>query len=179
MSIRPPRQRGYSLAELLVVVAIIGAISLVTIPNFISLMRSNKFKNSLHQLTNDFRLARQRAITRYTPVKIGFKANERAYAVYDFAGTTGGITQWTRVGNVKYLDENTYFATPTTFTDRADDADDMIDVIFTNTGALDLPAGATSPYQVVLRTNDRIPKDQYTVEFRLAGSLNAVGSSWR
>ena len=42
--LRPRNQRGYSLAEVLTVVAIIGILSLVTVPNFISLYNSGRIK---------------------------------------------------------------------------------------------------------------------------------------
>lgn len=172
------RQDGYSLAELLVVIAIVGLISLVTVPNFMSMMRASKFKGSLQQLTNDVRSTRQRAITRYTRTKIAFNTSSRAYGIYDFAGKDGsGNDLWTLVGSLRYMDQSTYFATPTSFVDRSDDNDSYKDVIFTNTGALETDE-LTAPYQVVIRTDDRIPKDQYTLDFKLAGGFIATGSTW-
>lgn len=171
------RQRGYSLTELLVVIAIVGAISLVTVPNFMAMMKASKFKTSLQQFANDCRSTRQRAITQYKRTKVAFNTAERAYSIYESTGVSGGVESWARVGNVHYMEENAYFATPTSFLDRDDDEDALIDVIFTNTGSLDV-TGLASPYTVVLRTNDRIPKDQYTLDFKLAGSFTTVGSSW-
>lgn len=187
MILRRTSQRGYSLIEMLVVVAIIGIISLVTIPNFVSMARSNKVKTSLRQFANDARNARQRAVTRYTRTKLGFNtgtAGARTYAVYDFAGYDTSVPPkeiWRRHGPFRTLAENTYFATPTTFIDRENDTDDLVDVIFTNTGSLDVSNWSSPPteFKVVLRTDARLPKDQYTLDFKLAGTFTTSASNWR
>ena len=44
MRLNRTNQRGYTLTEALVVVAIIGMISLVAVPNFIALYRGAKMK---------------------------------------------------------------------------------------------------------------------------------------
>ena len=51
-------QRGYSLMEMLVVVAIIGVLMLVTIPNFINMRKSTIVKGGLRQFTNDLRASK-------------------------------------------------------------------------------------------------------------------------
>ena len=45
--------RGYSLAELLTVDAIIGIVSLVTVPNFIQYYRSAKMKTSINRFSTN------------------------------------------------------------------------------------------------------------------------------
>ena len=180
MSVQPAsRQRGYSLTELLVVVAIVGAISLVTVPNFMSMMKASKFKSSLQTFANDIRSTRQRAITQYKRMKIGYDEGSRAYTVFEHTGEdVDGDDIWTRVGNVHYLEENTYFADPSTIIDRPDDNDDLKDLVFTKTGALELHADQATPYQIYLRTDSRIPKDQYLLDFKLAGGFTTTGSTW-
>jgi type II secretory pathway pseudopilin PulG len=77
--------RGYSLAEALIVMAIIGLISLVSIPNFISMYRSMKIKTAVRQLANDLRGARQEAVSRYRPVMVSFgttAADRYSYWIY-------------------------------------------------------------------------------------------------
>src|SRR5436309_322557 len=59
------RQQGYSLVEMLVVLAIIGLMSVITIPQFINYQQSMKLKSALRVLNNDLINARQLAITRY------------------------------------------------------------------------------------------------------------------
>ena len=56
-------QAGYSLTEMLTVIAIIGMLALVMVPNFISFYNSNKMKSSMRNFTTDLRSARQLAGT--------------------------------------------------------------------------------------------------------------------
>ncbi|HEX9407409.1 MAG TPA: prepilin-type N-terminal cleavage/methylation domain-containing protein, partial [Thermoanaerobaculia bacterium] len=56
-------QSGYSLAEMLTVVAIVGMLALVMVPNFITFFQSNKMKSSMRNFTTDLRSARALAIS--------------------------------------------------------------------------------------------------------------------
>ena len=58
------RQAGYSLPEMLTVVAIIGVLALVTVPAFINFYQAGKMRASMRNFTTDLRSIRQRAITR-------------------------------------------------------------------------------------------------------------------
>lgn len=71
-------QSGYSLPEMLIVVAIIGIISLVTVPAFINLQKSNKIKTSAREFNTTLRAARQRAVTTNMQTKVGFETGNRA-----------------------------------------------------------------------------------------------------
>lgn len=115
---------------MLTVVAIIGVLSLVFIPNFIQFRETNKMKTSMRNLTSDLRTTRQLAITQGKQAAIVFKtgAGQRAYNVY-LGDKSYGSTVWspmTGTGSnppkgTKYLDDITYFpndspTTPQTFT---------------------------------------------------------------
>lgn len=173
-------QRGYSLIEALVVVAIIGLVSVVTIPNFIQYMRSAKLKNASRQFAIDLRETRQRAVTLYHPTKIGFKAGTglNQYFVADgaFDGAAAGGIAWTTVGSFSSFEETVYFSA-TTLSDGADD-DDFIDIVFlpngkivngtTSSGAsVALPTAAT----ITIKSSDEIPKDSYLVELHSTGKV--------
>src|SRR5205823_7062553 len=77
--------RGFSLAEMLVVVAIIGLLSLISIPAFINFRASNTFKSALNTFINDVRFTRQYCITHTVYVRINIlttgAATSRAYTV--------------------------------------------------------------------------------------------------
>lgn len=77
-------QAGYSLTEMLVVVAIIGMLALVMVPNFMSFYESNKMKSSMRNLTTDLRSARQLSITqgKQTLVTYATGATARSYDVW-------------------------------------------------------------------------------------------------
>ncbi len=78
------RSHGYSLLELLTVVAIIGIIALCAIPAFANYRRRMSVLAAAEQLRNIFRLTRQRAITSGHNVGVKFIAGrEWTYAVYE------------------------------------------------------------------------------------------------
>src|SRR2546423_10800404 len=78
-------QRGYSLPEMLVVMAIIGILSLIVVPNFMSFYRSTKLKSSMRQFTTDLRGARQRAVADNSITKLVFKTDVQGggYTIYE------------------------------------------------------------------------------------------------
>ena len=78
------RSHGYSLLELLTVVAIIGIIALCAIPAFANYRRRMSVLAAAEQFRNIFRLTRQRAITSGHNVGVKFiEGREWTYAVYE------------------------------------------------------------------------------------------------
>jgi prepilin-type N-terminal cleavage/methylation domain-containing protein len=123
-------ESGYSLAEMLTVVAIIGVLSLVFIPNFMEFRDTNKMKTSMRNLTSDLRTTRQLAITQGKQAAVVFNtgSGQRSYNIY-LGDKSYGSTVWsplTGTGSnppksTKYLDDIAYFpansiTTPQTFT---------------------------------------------------------------
>jgi len=69
-------ERGYTLAEMVVVVAIIGLLSLAAVPNFLALYRQNQIRNAVRTFSSDARFARMNAIKNQHPTKISFSGSE-------------------------------------------------------------------------------------------------------
>ncbi|MBW3565033.1 MAG: prepilin-type N-terminal cleavage/methylation domain-containing protein [Acidobacteria bacterium] len=162
-------QAGYTLAEALVVVAIIGLVSLVTIPNFVGYMRGQRVKNAAREFVMDLREARQTAISEYHPTKIAFESgtDKRTYRLFDGVYDTsadGGIA-WTEVGQTEMF-ETVYFGT-TTFPDSAD-TDDYLDIIFLTNGSVSMPS-VESTLQV--RTDLDVARPIYTVTVSRSGRI--------
>src|SRR5579859_5323763 len=129
---RNRRQSGYSLPEMLTVVAIIGTLALVTIPAFMTYMQSNKMKSSLRQFTGDLRAARQRSISQGQQVLLTFGtgSSARTYDIYQ-GDRPFNSTTWVKSGlpvalqTTRTLDKVVYFpadgaSTPQKFTDVLD-----------------------------------------------------------
>jgi prepilin-type N-terminal cleavage/methylation domain-containing protein len=178
-------QRGYSLLELLTVVAIIGVMALVTIPAFVSMRNSSRMKSAMRSFTTDLRSARQLAIARGLQVKVSFDtgAGVRQYDYFqgNSAYSTVPDASWTAITGAgsskpsKQLDTIVYFpddsaSTPQTFTDTNGTADGTLDVIFFPDGRAQIPANATSG-TITIKTDMKIPKSQYAVQISPSGRV--------
>lgn len=77
------RQSGYSLAEILVVVAIVGVILLVTVPALLQLMPQYRIRSAASEAAGMMRMIRQRAITTRTPWRISYDPGSNRYRFYE------------------------------------------------------------------------------------------------
>lgn len=182
-----PHQAGYSLVEMLTVIAIIGILALVTVPNFITYMQSNKMKTSMRAFTSDLRTMRQTAITQGVQTRVTFtpdSTNTPAARTYDFwrgNSAFGARPTWTQMtqpdstkaplmkGFSRHLDDVVYFPkTGQTF----DAASGVYSVIFYPDGRVGMPAGATTA-SVVIKTDMKVPKDTFTIDLSPSGRVYA------
>jgi prepilin-type N-terminal cleavage/methylation domain-containing protein len=186
-------QSGYSLTEMLVVVAIIGVLALVMVPNFVGFYESNKMKSSMRNFTTDLRSVRQLAISQGKQAAMSFSTGngQRAYNWY-LGDKPFNSVNWTpqngpgRTRPTKYLDDIAYFpatstATPQTFTDVLDcsanpcvtGTDGKIDVIFFPDGHVQIPTAVTTG-TITIKTNlSKIPKPQYAITVSPSGRVLA------
>jgi prepilin-type N-terminal cleavage/methylation domain-containing protein len=198
MNQKQGRQSGYSLVELLTVVAIVGILGLVTVPAFITFYQSNKMKASMRNFTTDLRSVRQLAITSGTQAMLSYAtgATARSYDIY-LGNKPFLSTLWTaRTGTgsipsrgTRRLEDVVFFPThdasatpptPQTFVDEVScstlpctaGTDSRIDVIFYPDGRVKLPTGITSA-SITLKTNMKIPKPQYTINISPSGRVQA------
>lgn len=162
---------GYSLAELLVVVAIIGITSLVLVPNFISMQRAGKLKASLREFTSDMRRMRQRAVTKRQQTKLSFTtgsaATARDYTINEWDPTTSA---WKQIGPPKRLEESCYLSSQTNFPDR--NSDGTQDITFKSDGTPLFDAGVFRG-TAVMDTDWKIPTPRYTITVELSGAVKA------
>src|SRR5687768_3230555 len=63
-------RRGFTMAELMVVIVLIGVLSALVVPKVSGMFQSNQVKRSLDRLATDVSLARMRAIRSGRPVQI-------------------------------------------------------------------------------------------------------------
>jgi len=188
-------QAGYSLPEMLTVIAIIGTLALVSVPAFLTFRNSNKMKSSMRNFTNDLRATRQLSISAGRQTMLSFATGATARSYGTFLGNAAfGSTSWTArtsaaasgVRGTRTLDDIVYFpadsaSTPQTFTDTVDcsslpcaaGTDGKIDIIFFPDGHVLLPNGATSGATITLKTDSKIPKNQYTIAISPSGRVQA------
>jgi len=177
------RQAGYSLTEMLTVVAIVGLLALVTVPSFITFYQSNKVKTSVRNFVTDLRACRQLAISTGKQTKLGYNTGPtgtRSYTLYqgDSAfGLVQGAT-WKVLPNnrgVKFLDDVIYFpaktnASPQDFTDYDQDGD--LDLVFYPDGAVKMPPASLSAAAVTIQTDQNVPKRQYQIILSPSGKVS-------
>lgn len=176
------RSRGYSLAEILVVMAIIGTLSLVTVPAFLSYQKSSAFKAALRTYTQDLRSARSLAISNSYDVRLEFDTGTTRKSYQSFASRDRGQT-WFNVtlpgglGNTKQLEGPVYIES-TNFTDCAclplGATNAFPDIIFHPNGTVTLPTGVTTG-RVNLRTDADIYRNRWIIEFSPSGQIKSRG----
>ena len=167
-------QRGYSLTEMLTVVAIIGIMSLIVVPNFVQYYRSIKLKTGMRRLANDLRAARQRAVTRNAMVMISYTPDVNP-AVYTTYQSIDAGANWTQVGNTVQLDGPIYLKDSTTATLKLADAylsDGKTDAVFKSDGTPVLPAGDTAG-SILVKSKDKVAINTYTIDISATGKISA------
>jgi prepilin-type N-terminal cleavage/methylation domain-containing protein len=151
---RRSTERGFSLTELLTVVAIIGVITLVTVPAMIQLMPQYRIRSAASDAGASLRMIRQKAITTRTPWKISFDAANDRYAYYRLnapnatrsdvgnwinmgrdtrANPTSGSVQWIRASAI---DLQTSTTNPNPFKNIDCDANSTVDIVFLRDGSI-------------------------------------------
>jgi len=183
--------RGYTLAEILVVVAIIGVLSLVSVPAFINYRNSAKLRASMRQFVADLRIARQRAITENHPTMVSFQTGSGKIVYRDFNGTVasdGSVTYAAVTPATKYekrFDPDVYFATSTSPCLFADNITSPVqtsgwnDIVFLSNGTVsNMPTsptcidnGLTTGIVTIRIDKGSISKRTYTFEIVPTGRI--------
>src|SRR5215212_2828311 len=139
------RERGYSLSELLTVVAIVGLITLVSLPAIFQLLPQYRVRSATGEIGSVIRMARQNAQSTRRPWRVTFDTTNGRYAMAMLNTPTAALTtpgNWTPVGsnnrptsstnawrNLKFMTVSS-----TGFLDV--DSSNGIDIIFIRDGSL-------------------------------------------
>jgi type II secretion system protein H len=81
MKPRLKNQSGFSLIEMMVVVAIIGIMAAIAIPNFQGMMQRGKLKAAGREITMDLLLARFQAISTGSSVQVDFNSGAGSWTI--------------------------------------------------------------------------------------------------
>jgi Tfp pilus assembly protein FimT len=186
-------QSGYTLAEALVVVTIIGLISGVSVPFFMNYLRANRIRSSASYFQTALRYARQRAVTRHVHTRISFLPNTDPgqYTIFEATeDSSGNVTAWNATQpTVRYLDKGVTFANDaaepvadeykndgsTTMTNNADGRPDIIFGI--DGSAINAKDPTAAPGTLWLKTNFKsVNYNQFKIQLLSVGTMNVTAS---
>lgn len=185
------RQRGYTLAEALVVIAIIGLVTGVSVPFFVNYLRQNRIRSSASYFQTALRYARQRAVTKHTMTRVSFLPNTDPgqYTIWDGnLDTAGNLASWTAVQpKVRYLDKGVTFANDATnpVADNYNNTgsvtaatDGQPDIIFGNDGSAINSADPTAaPGTMWLKTDFKsVAFNRYQIQLLTVGTMKVTAS---
>ena len=176
-----PWSRGFSAAEILVVIAIIGVLSLVTVPAFINLQRRSAVRSGLRSFTSDLRGYRQLAITKNRWVRVQFTGN-RSYVgkqSNDLGATWQDLQVGTVVETVQAQPERslpeTLVINANTFNDS--DADGKPDIDFRPDGTVgDFNGNTATGGSITLRTDWKDILNTVVIEISTSGQFKTTES---
>lgn len=181
-------EAGFSLVEMLVVIALIGILSLISVPAFMNYRNQNTFRSDLRNFTHDLRMARQYAIANSVQTRVALDFGNQSSKNYYFYSSADNGTTWTPLvlagshgatpgttGNIKTMEGLVWINSVSGLPD-ADSDTRQNDIVYWPSGAMTLANGATSA-QVVLRCLwQKIAYDTFTIGLSASGQVNSTGS---
>jgi len=173
-------ERGFSLAEMLTVVAIIGILSLISVPAFINFRASNTLRSALGGFVNDVRYARQYSITHSVYVRVNIAAaGATTNRTYSFETSPDNGTTWNPLTGVtganvnqKVLPQQIWFVSTTDLPTSGS----ITRIEYHPNGALTLIPNASTGKVVLGSTWSQIATDRYTIILSLSGQLTSQGT---
>ena len=182
------RNAGYSLAEVLVVVAIIGILSLITVPAFMNFQRAGIFKSAMRTFSSDLRAARTNSIKRATDIRVELQpgiataAGSKQYRAFESNdGTTWVAINHRRaftaaiddgVGETtKTLNGPVWIDTATNL--RTNFTGGLPNIVFHPNGTVDITGGGTEAVVAMVTKSDTLFTNQYSISITSSGQIRS------
>lgn len=172
-------ERGYTIAEIITVVAIIGLLSLISVPAFMNFRASNTLKSSMNVFINDVRFARQYSITHSVYVRVNILATGASTSrTYTFESSADNGATWSQLtipgsrGNQKYLPQQVWFVS----TQDLPTSGAVTQIEYHPNGGVTLAVNATTGQVVLGSTWSRMANDRYTITLSPSGQLKSAGT---
>lgn len=193
------KEHGYSLVELLVVVAMIAAVMLVTLPALMQLMPQYRIRSAASEAAGAMRMVRQRAVTTRTPWRISIDPSLNRYRFYQLDSPYSDITdatKWVEIrrdGRTTDIGKEDWFrpsavdvqTAGTTFNDVVCPSGGGIDLIFLRDGTVadNAPCSGgtaltftTDPGIIMAVDSNLVKFNRYTITVSKAGSVTVTPS---
>ena len=84
------KKRGFTLVELMIVIAVIAIISAIAAPNFTTYMAQRRLSGAARMVMSDLMAARQKAVSMNQKVKVSFVSNH-SYEIWNDANNNGTV----------------------------------------------------------------------------------------
>lgn len=137
---RSRAQAGFTLVELMVIIAIIGILAVIGVPSFVALMPRMRLNSNVMVLTNEIALARVRAISKSADFRIVFDTVNDRYTIYKYQ------TTWQSLGSTELAGSNLV---------RADGFGVAQTLIVSPSGQVNVPLNSQAEIEVRTPSGDR------------------------
>jgi len=86
-------RKGFSLVEVMIVVALIGIVATIAVPNFQNYIRNRNLKTAVQEISSEFFVTRERALSESTTYRLVFDVGNNRYTTEE--ETPSGSGTWT------------------------------------------------------------------------------------
>jgi type II secretion system protein H len=105
------RERGFTITELMIVIAIMGGVTAVATPSISRWLTSIRLESATRELASTLQLARVKAITQNTSIRINFDTTVHTYQMQQ--RNAADLTAWNNVDKAKKLPAGIRFGSVT------------------------------------------------------------------